>query len=106
MFSGAWVLIILGAVTIPISAILAYPMMVFSQSPTWFRRWFLFGATFQNTVALPLVLIQTICTQVTFAKVDLTNGMPVRDTNNSIIYLNSFECIVRVGFCYFLFVLN
>ncbi|KAH9254234.1 hypothetical protein BASA81_007835 [Batrachochytrium salamandrivorans] len=91
---GGWMLIVLGAVTMPLSTLMAYPFMRVGQTPDWFQRWFLFGCTFQNTVAMPLVLIQTICSQIDFAKSNTT-------TNE---FLTSEECIAKAQTYLFLYI--
>jgi hypothetical protein len=70
--------------------------MLLSKSPSWFRSWFVFGCTFQNTVALPLVLIQTICTQLTF-EVRIPG-------QNYTIPLTTVECIAKSQTYIFLYI--
>lgn len=98
---GGWMLIVLGAVTVPLSALMAYPFMRAGQTPDWFQRWFLFGCTFQNTVAMPLVLIQTICYQIDFAKPP-NPANPANATTSEL--LTSEECIARAQTYLFLYI--
>jgi len=98
-----WVVAIIGLVTVPISAIISYPMMVISRPPDWFRDWFLFGATFQNTVALPLVLIQTICSQITVPKRD-SSGAILKGSNDTTLVMTQQECTTRGELYIFMYI--
>lgn len=108
VFESAWSLIILGGVTIPLSAVVAYPFMLMSKPPIWFRTWFVFGATFQNTLALPLVLVQTVCTQIDFPKLDINTNKVIMDGNGTIVTMTDFECISKVSawICFVAFTLT
>lgn len=94
---------IIGACTIPVSAIISYPAMILSRPPIWFREWFLFGATFQNTVALPLVLIQTICAQIVVPKRD-AGGAIITNGNGTAIMMTQYECQERGELYIFMYI--
>jgi hypothetical protein len=98
-----WVVAIVGVVTAPISAIFSYPSMVLSKPPDWFRPWFLFGVTFQNTVALPLVLIQTICSQIRSPLRD-QSGTIVTEGNGTIVWMDIQECVTQGNLYIFMYI--
>lgn len=98
-----WVVAVIGLLTAPLSALVSYPGMVLSRPPVWFREWFMFGATFQNTVALPLVLIQTICSQVRAPNRD-ESGAVQFDSNGTVLYLTQPECQTKGELYIFMYV--
>ena len=63
---GGWIAVI-GGIVIPTSSfLLALPLMLAARCPAHFRLWFLVSLTFGNTVALPLVLAESLCANNAF----------------------------------------
>jgi predicted permease len=105
----AWSLTIVGILVIPITAAIAFPILLLDRPVQWFRPWFIFGLTFQNTVALPLVFVATICDQIQFSKrtpsgdLILANGTSTTTPPTYTLFTPT-ECRVRGELYIFLYI--
>lgn len=64
----------------------------------------MFAATFQNTVALPLVLITTVCSQIKVPSKDPVTGVVIVTGNGTVKMLTMDECVVKGQLYIFLYI--
>jgi len=43
-----------------------FVLLPFSESPDWFKPWFLISMSFSNDLALPLLFVRSLCAQTEF----------------------------------------
>jgi len=103
-FMYAWSLVVIGIVSVPISLIISYAVAFLIKCEPYFKPWFLFGVTFQNTVALPLVFSATMCAQVQFTNIDNAGEVVFVPNTTTPQTLSPSDCNARGVLYIFLYI--
>ncbi|GBG33029.1 Cytochrome P450 CYP12A2 [Hondaea fermentalgiana] len=68
LFAEVWVMTVMGAVIIAISAVMGIVLTWVARPTPYFRKYFVLAATFTNYSALPLAFLQAFCASGTIRK--------------------------------------
>jgi len=103
-FSYAWSAVVVGVVAIPVSGVIAWLVAVLIRVEPYFKEFFIFGVSFSNTVALPLVFSASICSTVSFANIDNDGRVVLKPNSTEADVLSPTDCNTRGVLYIFLYI--
>jgi len=103
-FAYAWSAVVVGIVAIPVAGVIAWLVAVLIRVEPYFKEFFVFGVSFSNTVALPLVFSASICSTVSFANIDNNGQVVLLPNSTEPETLDSTACNARGVLYIFLYI--